>query len=60
MFKNERDLLTSLVRKHAEGEVDIPSELDLIMIDEATELIKNEYDNKQGDIDLYGLLARHK
>jgi len=58
MLKNQPAVLNDLVQKHAAGSSDIPSELDIIMLEEATELIKDNYDNKQGGQELYNMLAR--
>lgn len=60
MLKNQPEVLNDLVQKHAEGSSDLPSELDAIMLEEATELIKNNFDNKNGAITLYNILARAK
>ena len=52
--------LENLVKKHATGEVSIPTELEQIMLDEAEELIKRRFDNKEGSSEMSTLIARAK
>lgn len=48
MFQNTRADLVKLVRKHAKGDVAVPTELEKIMLEEAEELIRQKYDHKTG------------
>ena len=48
MFQNTRADLVKLVRKHAKGEVAVPTELEKIMLEEAEVLIRQKYDHKTG------------
>jgi len=50
--------LEELVRKHAKGEVAVPTELERIMLEEAEELIRYKYDHKAGARELYRLLKQ--
>jgi hypothetical protein len=52
--------LEELVRKHAKGEVAVPTELEKIMLEEAEELIRHKYDHKAGARELYRLLQAAK
>jgi hypothetical protein len=48
MFKNKKADLEQLLAEHSKGGVDIPTELDVIMLDEALFLIEQHYDNLEG------------
>lgn len=52
--------MEELVRKHAKGEVAVPTELEKIMLEEAEELIRHKYDHKAGARELYRLLQAAK
>lgn len=58
IFKNEEESLLSALEKHRVGELTTPSELEEIMMKEATELIKNCYDNYNGSIKMYRLVKQ--
>lgn len=58
MFKNERETLEPILKKHAQGEVSIPTELESIMYDEAKDIIRRKYDNKNGAKDLMVLIKQ--
>jgi len=45
MFKNRRDELEKLKKDHAAGSIDVPTELEKIMLTEARECIKKQYDD---------------
>ena len=55
MFKNNPIVLKEYVTQHAQGEIFTPSELEQLMLDEAMELIQNQYDHKEGAYELYNL-----
>ena len=48
MFKNKKADLEQLLAEHSKGGVDIPTELDVIMLDEALFLIEQHYDDLEG------------
>jgi len=48
MFKNKKADLEQLLAEHSKGGVDIPTELDVIMLDEVLFLIEQHYDNLEG------------
>ena len=58
MFKNNKKRLADLVQSHAEGEVTVPTELEVIMKEEATEIINNLYDNSEGSRTIAHLIAK--
>ena len=60
MFKNSEAKLNKYLDKHSKGEVAIPSELEQIMIEESSTIIKRMYDNKYGAEQLYMLIKLKK
>lgn len=52
MFKNDKEELEEIKKQHAEGKVDIPTELEKLMLVEGEEIIRNHYDNLQGSHNL--------
>ena len=60
MFKNRQEHLKKIVDEHAQGEVFVPSELEQIMYEESTELIKHRFDHKEGASELHALISRVK
>lgn len=60
MFKNQIKELEALKLQHARGHVEIPTELEALMIVEAHELIKLQYDHLKGQEELTILLARNR
>mmetsp|Transcript_21579 Transcript_21579/g.33227 ORF Transcript_21579/g.33227 Transcript_21579/m.33227 type:complete len:988 (-) Transcript_21579:2058-5021(-) len=60
MFKNRKNELEELKQRHAEGDVNIPTELERIMQVEAKELIKQHYDHLEGSQELAVLIQRSK
>lgn len=59
-FKNEREELQTILRNHAQGLLDIPTELENMMLDEATELVKREYDHSEGARELDILIKKYE
>lgn len=59
MFQNDEEALRKIVDRHREGEVSIPTELEQIMLEEAEWLIEEQYDHRQGMIDLAYLFGEH-
>jgi hypothetical protein len=58
MFKNELELITPILKKHSEGELSTPTELEMIMFDEVKEIIKRKYDHKEGNENLMTLIKK--
>jgi hypothetical protein len=48
LFKNKPQELKALKDGYARGETDIPTELEKIMLVEAEEIIRNQYDDLHG------------
>ena len=55
MFKNKPKVLDDILSKHSRGEIDVPTELEILMLEEAEHLIQEIYDNSEGAIELYKL-----
>jgi len=55
MFKNKPKVLDDILLKHARGDIDVPTELEILMHEEAEHLIEEIYDNSEGAIELYKL-----
>lgn len=60
IFKNERQNLEILKKKLAEGSINVPTELETLMISEAQEFIQHSYDNKEGSMELAKLLKMNR
>ena len=58
MFKNDREIIEPIVKRHAAGEVDIPTELETIMFEEVKDIIRRKYNNKDGAEDLMILIKK--
>jgi hypothetical protein len=48
LFKNKEEQIKAIYQKHAKGEVNIPTELEVIMLEEAIEKIDKQYDHLEG------------
>lgn len=55
MFKNKKADLEQLLAEHSRGGVDVPTELDVIMLDEALFLVEQQYDDLAGKEELQRL-----
>ena len=60
MFKNNLEELNEIKMKHAAGEVNIPTELEIIMFVEAKEMIRHKYDHLEGSNELAILVTEQK
>ena len=60
IFKNQRNELEDLKQKLAEGSINVPTELETLMITEAKEFIQNHYDNKEGSLELARILRKNR
>lgn len=58
LFKNKKSELEYLSKAYAAGEVTVPTELEVIMQNEAEYLIRGHYDNIDGDDELSNLFNR--
>jgi len=58
MFKNNKEELQTIVQHHAEGQVDVPTELEKIMTIESEDLIRARYDHSEGKRELAELLIK--
>jgi len=56
MFKNEEDQLNTILETHRKGDVQIPTELEVIMTEDAEQLIKESFDHIEGANQLSRLL----
>lgn len=52
LFKNKPDQLKQLLLEQSTGSVETPTELEVIMKEDAEYLIKEKYDNKDGAKDM--------
>lgn len=57
LFKNNAEQLKQLLNEHSTGSIEIPTELDVIMKEDAEFLIKDKYDNKEGAKDMQRLIS---
>lgn len=60
MFKNNKEELKTIVQNHAEGQVNVPTELEKIMTVESEDLIKARYDHSEGKRELEIILIKSK
>lgn len=58
MFKNRDQVLSGLFEEHCRGEVDIPTELEAVMYEEALFMIQSKFDHKQGITELETLILK--
>lgn len=56
MFKNKKEELDKLLAEQLKGAVEVPCELEVIMMDEAMQLIEEKYDHLEGSRELHSLL----
>jgi hypothetical protein len=58
MFKNDKENLTQLLEAQSKGGVDVPTELEQIMLEEAKEIISKRYDNREGADEITALMIK--
>ena len=58
MFKNREHKLLELLDEHAKGDINMPTELETIMLDDVMDYIKNKFDNKDGLKELNDLIKK--
>jgi hypothetical protein len=60
MFKNNKNQLQEIVRNQAQGDVEIPTELEKMMQEEAEDAIHHHYDHSAGKAELSVLLSKSR
>jgi hypothetical protein len=56
LFKNKEEEVDKLLSEQLKGAVEIPCELEVIMLDESLQLIKEKYDHLEGSKSLHTML----
>lgn len=50
MLKNNLKQLNELMKEHAAGSTDVPTELDIMLKEEALDIVKEKFDNIEGSV----------
>lgn len=56
MFKNKRAEIEKLLDEQLKGGIEVPTELEVIMMDEAKDMIEEKFDNLEGSKELFIIL----
>jgi hypothetical protein len=60
MFKNNKEELEEIKKSHAQGNVNIPTELENLMLVEGEEIIRQHFDHLEGSHNLALLMKKNK